>query len=461
MTSPFLPIVNSSASSSTGTSEVGRQAIKPSAEEQGQSTVAFADVLEGTQHLQKEGGDVLNNPSDEEQVLFQEFNQGEIVGVLEVQVSSQALVTGPSNTGVSALVQTKQTQSVITQGQGPAGGAAVTAQTLLTGVVQPIAVSGASFQESRRSEIIGQSISPFDGLPLTNRANPSTEVKASQLANLLPHDAASGGRIRPLLHESASEILNSRPPLIPGANVGSQYSVDVQQALVKLEAAGNTSPINIGALYAQNRLPQLPEEPSSLLTRTEGEAKASGSIGLSQSGEAGLGNSGNGLPFGHHTGSGQGQLFDSTPVTQSVTSQSQGAIKANNFDDRLQLFQASVPHRLQIDVQLSEANRVQVDVGVQQRQVYAGVLLDNPALRSLAAQNIQALEEQLGQADFELEEFDVHDGQLLNESSGQEQSEQRNFEGNQSRKSEASVRQRGQENSLRYIGADTGWHLVV
>ena len=136
--------------------------------------------------------------------------------------------------------------------------------------------------------------------------------------------------------------------------------------------------------------------------------------------------------------------------------------KGGSFDDRLQLINASVPQRLQIDVQLSEAARVQVDIGVQQRQVYAGILLDNPVLRALATQNVQDLENQLGQADLDLEEFDVHeDNQLLSEQHGHEKFEPPSAQGGPPGESEASSISQEHEKTIEIFGHEKGWHLVA
>lgn len=61
--------------------------------------------------------------------------------------------------------------------------------------------------------------------------------------------------------------------------------------------------------------------------------------------------------------------------------------------------------RLQLDVQVSETQRVQIDVGVQHRQVYAGLVMDQMALRNLAMQFVPQLEEQLSQLNLELNQF--------------------------------------------------------
>lgn len=61
--------------------------------------------------------------------------------------------------------------------------------------------------------------------------------------------------------------------------------------------------------------------------------------------------------------------------------------------------------RLQLDVQISETHRVQIDVGVHHRQVYAGLMMDHLALRNLALQNVPQLEEQFTNINMELSEF--------------------------------------------------------
>lgn len=61
--------------------------------------------------------------------------------------------------------------------------------------------------------------------------------------------------------------------------------------------------------------------------------------------------------------------------------------------------------RLQMDVQVSETQRVSIDVGVQNRLVSAGLVMDHSILRNLAAQFVPQLENQLSQVDLELTEF--------------------------------------------------------
>ena len=73
--------------------------------------------------------------------------------------------------------------------------------------------------------------------------------------------------------------------------------------------------------------------------------------------------------------------------------------------------------RLQMEVQLSETNRVQIDVGVQHRQVYASLLMDQATLKNLAVQFVPQLEEQLTQGEMELQEFSA---EVRDHQSGQE-----------------------------------------
>ncbi len=459
MTSPFLPIVSSPSGLSPKTTEISGQTAKPSQGEPRQENVAFADVLGGTQRIQAQGDGRTDTASGEQPALFQELNEGDSLASLTAQISPQTPVEVEPISVQFSLSHHELTQQVLLKKGDVSRGSSQE-----PGVLPLVVPSGTGLEKTVGTGKVGQTILSPETLALGDRGQDAVPAGNQSIARLVPiehTDTGVGGRIRPLLNEPTSAIPQARPILnsVPNAVVNPQ--VDVQQSLAKLEVPENTLQTNIGSLYAQSRLPQLPEEHASFVSRTDSDGKTTGSFGVSQAGEAGLGTAGGGLPFGNHAGNGQTQLFESSPGTQVSTGPSQVGVRAGTFDDRLQLLNASVPQRLQIDVQLSEAARVQVEVGVQQRQVYAGVLLDNPVLRSLAAQNIQVLEEQLEQADLELEEFDVHDGQLLNESPGQEQFGQTNFQGKQSEESGDSVVQKSQEKSRSYTGVDTGWHLVA
>lgn len=116
--------------------------------------------------------------------------------------------------------------------------------------------------------------------------------------------------------------------------------------------------------------------------------------------------------FGGDTGNGQelGGGFGQTPQGQGGTQSGPAALGAHHAGIRglegkqSELFTPTL-QRLQMDVQLSEHQRVQVEVGVQQRQVYAGMLVDHAALKNLALQFVPQLDHQLSQVNLDLQEF--------------------------------------------------------
>ena len=97
--------------------------------------------------------------------------------------------------------------------------------------------------------------------------------------------------------------------------------------------------------------------------------------------------------------------------SQSGFQQSSSSLLAGSgirmAEERVPDLPAPALQRLQMDVQLSETNRIQIDVGIQQRQVYAGLLMDQATLKNLAVQFIPQLEDQLAQVDMDLQEFSV------------------------------------------------------
>jgi hypothetical protein len=115
-------------------------------------------------------------------------------------------------------------------------------------------------------------------------------------------------------------------------------------------------------------------------------------VGLDPSGGQGLGNGMN-----HFSNSQSG-------FQQSSQSSGQG-VGLRGLEERGLEFPAPALQRLQMDVQLSENQRVQIDVGVQNRQVYAGLVMDHSVLRNLANQFVPQLENQLAEVDLELQEF--------------------------------------------------------
>ncbi len=116
------------------------------------------------------------------------------------------------------------------------------------------------------------------------------------------------------------------------------------------------------------------------------------SVGLDPSGGQGLGNG-----LNHFSNSQSGFQQPSSFPGQGV------GLRA--LEERGQEFPAPALQRLQMDVQLSENQRVHIDVGVHNRQVYTGLVMDHSVLRNLATQFVPQLENQLAEVDLELQEF--------------------------------------------------------
>ncbi|GJL70797.1 MAG: hypothetical protein NPIRA06_34320 [Nitrospirales bacterium] len=102
---------------------------------------------------------------------------------------------------------------------------------------------------------------------------------------------------------------------------------------------------------------------------------------------------------------GMGNPTHSQPGFQQPSSASSPGAAVRMAEERVPDLPGPALQRLQMEVQLSETNRVQIDVGVQHRQVYASLLMDQATLKNLAVQFVPQLEEQLTQGDMELQEF--------------------------------------------------------
>ena len=116
------------------------------------------------------------------------------------------------------------------------------------------------------------------------------------------------------------------------------------------------------------------------------------SVGVDPSGGQGLGN-------------GMNQFSNSQSGFQQPTSFPGQGVGLRGLEERGQEFPAPALQRIQMDVQLSENQRVHVDVGVHNRQVYTGLVMDHSILRNLATQFVPQLENQLAEVDLELQEF--------------------------------------------------------
>ena len=108
---------------------------------------------------------------------------------------------------------------------------------------------------------------------------------------------------------------------------------------------------------------------------------------------------------GHGLGNGMNQFNNSQSGFQQSSLLSGQGIGLRPLEERGQEFPTPLLQRLQLDVQVSENQRVQIDVGVQNRQVYAGLVMDHSVLRNLANQFVPQLENQLADVDLELQEF--------------------------------------------------------
>ena len=124
------------------------------------------------------------------------------------------------------------------------------------------------------------------------------------------------------------------------------------------------------------------------------------SVGLDPSGGQGL-------------GSGMNHFSNSQSGFQQPSSFPGQGVGFRALEERGQEIQAPALQRLQMDVQLSENQRVHIDVGVHNRQVYTGLVMDHSVLRNLATQFVPQLENQLAEVDLELQEFsaEVHEEQ--------------------------------------------------
>ena len=108
---------------------------------------------------------------------------------------------------------------------------------------------------------------------------------------------------------------------------------------------------------------------------------------------------------GQGLGSGMNHFSNSQSGFQQSSLLSGQGMGLRPMEERAVEFPAQALQRLQMDVQLSENQRVMIDVGVQNKQVYAGLVMDHAILRNLANQFVPQLEAQLSQVDLELQEF--------------------------------------------------------
>jgi hypothetical protein len=170
------------------------------------------------------------------------------------------------------------------------------------------------------------------------------------------------------------------------------------------------------------------------------------SVGLDPSGGAGLGNGMNSFS-NSQSGSQQPSLFPGQGVGFRV------------LEERNQEFPAPAMQRLQMDVQLSESQRVHIDVGVHNRQVYTGLVMDHSVLRNLATQFVPQLENQLAEADLELQEFSAEIREEQEQEAKSLFDDSRSHEAHESKRSAQGERLSTQNPVGRQ--AEAGLHFVV
>ncbi|GJL53261.1 MAG: hypothetical protein NPIRA02_03930 [Nitrospirales bacterium] len=475
MTSPFLPIFTSSPNLVSGHAGAGATGLRYDSSEHGGEPVTFLDVLGGLQPaLQDEASTAFLSLEDQailpetiltdQEILDELAAQGLILveqqGTVSLQLASTPVSNGEATQHILNAVNALKTPSGTVANQD--GGHAFIRQVraLLHRLNHAGTPAGTSIDPAQ-SEVIREIATPHQDSPFPAHIATRSSVRTG----VVPQPViASDGLVAPLVRETSQGTHEPRllPPSVPAISPSLDAGAITQRLAVGGEGSGTYSHTIVENPIGGTVLQASRDDLTQGLSRVQGEGKTLEPFYISLGAESGSGQGGHGLPFGHHAGTGHGHNFDSSSGSPVITSQGQLIVKGGSFDERLQLLNTPVPHRLQIDVQLSEAARMQVDVGVQQRQVYAGVLLDNPVLRALASQNVQQLEGQLGQADMELEEFDVHEEtphfheQFGNESSGNH--------GHTGRFSESGgdvAHSHGLEHVRTTIQQDRGWHLVA
>lgn len=236
--------------------------------------------------------------------------------------------------------------------------------------------------------------------PGKNGTNPVTQVASlTQDANLLvsripsPSTGVPQGSHRPVVNQTfqAPLPIEETPAGIAGVVQSNQHRLNNTNGVSSL-----MSDVSGQGKEASMTFPSdLPGESSLSVTGDRSKELVDGigkSLGIDPNGSQGLNNGMSGSPHSQ------------TGFPQHTASHSSGAgVRAT--EERNPDFPSPALQRLQMDVQLSDTNRIQIDVGVQHRQVYAGLLMDQTTLKNLAIQFVPQLEDQLAQHDMDLQEF--------------------------------------------------------
>ena len=202
--------------------------------------------------------------------------------------------------------------------------------------------------------------------PRTRSVQPLQQFPATALPIEGPAGFAGQGQANPFALK-----MSLGHSIISGEGAGPGYE---HQTTVTAEGIGET-----GLLSKGDRASTIPDHSVKGLVIDAGNGQGLGS-GMNHFSNSQSGFQQSGLPNGHGVG-----------------------LRA--MDERAVEFPAQALQRLQMDVQLSDNQRVLIDVGVQNKQVYAGLVMDQAILRNLANQFVPQLETQLSQVDLELQEF--------------------------------------------------------
>ncbi|KPK26279.1 MAG: hypothetical protein AMK69_12440 [Nitrospira bacterium SG8_3] len=276
-------------------------------------------------------------------------------------------------------------------------------QQLLQDAVKGISLLGGSSDGEPTTESVvtpGKNV----GKPLESESR-SLQEPATLLPRIpSPPTGTLQGSLRSLVHQIQ--------PSLPFEEASASLAEAVQSSQSRMKYVNGVSPL-LSESTGNGKEPSM-AIPSDLL----------GESGLSSTGDRSRdGLEATGKAEGVDSNAGQGlnngmgnPTHSQTGFQQSSSSSSPGST-ARMAEERVPDLPGPALQRLQMEVQLSETNRVQIDVGVQHRQVYASLLMDQATLKNLAVQFVPQLEEQLTQGEMELQEFSA---EVRDHQSGQE-----------------------------------------
>ena len=354
MNAPFLPIFNSPSQVVAETAEFGGVGIKTIQGNQQEGSVPFAEVLGESQQAQEQYKDTSGAPFGEENFLQASvFNEPDIIDELVIpaliqdELTEAVVVQIVPHTQVEAVNKLVSTATHPIEKQNPVpqvvepvsslahfavghSGPTTPAQNLVQPTVQVPGYAPSVAGEAVTQEKIGQTGHTLESQPTLTQVVKQGEAVRHPKIRLTTNEEAvgdSGLRVRPLLNEPTQPNLNVRPPSNLVNSAFDALDAHVQRQLSTQDASVNNLKIDSGSLVVNQVLSHPREEVSQLFTRTDSEVKTAGAVGISQGGETGLGTAGGGLPFGNHTGNGQGPILESSTGTLASANQGQVAVE--------------------------------------------------------------------------------------------------------------------------------------